>query len=324
METRKIISFGNSSYVISMPKSWVRENKLKKGDLLNVEEKKDELVIFTGQNEKKEEPKSIVILVDHKDTDMVRTEVVSAYLNNYDIIEIKGEIKGSLEKDAPKIKAILRNLTGMEIIQQDSTKIVAKDLLNLKEISIPTLIRRMDNIVRSMIIDSIDCLKEDHYESIYERDLDVNRLVYLSYRVLRAAMMDTKLAKALGETNVQLLSDWIMVTKLEKVGDKSKRIARHMRCANLTEEEKKELESILNSIKDAYYDVMKAYYKREIETAFRIEVINKEKIARCNQFIKERHNAETHKLIEVMKSISTSIKYIARAVIGMEKNVLMN
>jgi phosphate uptake regulator len=307
-----------------MPKAWVRENKLKKGDLLNIEEKKDELLICIGQNEKKEEPKGIFILIDHKEMDLIRTEVVSAYLNNYDIIEIKSETKGELEKNAPKIKAILRNLTGMEIIQQDSTRIIAKDLLNLKEISIVTLIRRMDNIVRSMMIDSIGCVHEDHYESIYERDLDVNRLVYLSYRVLRAAMMDSKLAKSLGETNIQLMSDWIMVTKLEKVGDKSKRIARHMRNTNLTSEEKKELESALNMIKESYYDVMKAYYKRDIETAFRIEVTNKERIIRCNNFIKGKHNADTHKLIEVMKSISTSIKYIARAVIGMEKNVLMN
>src|SRR3989344_5839866 len=99
METRKIISFGNSSYVISMPKAWIRENRLKKGDLLNIEEKKDELLIYPGQNDKKEEPKRIMIEIDGKDISLIRTEVVSAYLTNYDIIEIMGPI----EKNAPKI-----------------------------------------------------------------------------------------------------------------------------------------------------------------------------------------------------------------------------
>ncbi|MCX6707491.1 MAG: phosphate uptake regulator PhoU, partial [Candidatus Woesearchaeota archaeon] len=85
---------------------------------------------------------------------------------------------------AASIKLILRNLTGIEIIQQDSERIIAKDLLNINEISIETLIRRMDNITRSMLTDSISCLRKDIYEEIYERDMEVNRLLYLAYRVI--------------------------------------------------------------------------------------------------------------------------------------------
>jgi len=65
VETRKIISFGNSSYVVSLPKSWISENKLKKGDILNVEEKNGEILLYAGQNgEKKIEPKSVIIDVE--------------------------------------------------------------------------------------------------------------------------------------------------------------------------------------------------------------------------------------------------------------------
>ena len=45
MDTRRIISFGTSSYVVSVPKNWVRENNLKKGDLIHVEDRKDELIL---------------------------------------------------------------------------------------------------------------------------------------------------------------------------------------------------------------------------------------------------------------------------------------
>lgn len=315
VETRKIISFGNSSYVISMPKAWIRENKLKKGDLLNIEEKKDELLIFPGQNDKKEEPKHIIINIDDKDISLIRTEVVSAYINGYDTIEIRGPI----EKNAPRIKAVLRNLSGLEIIQQNAAKIVAKDLLNMEEISILTLIRRMDNIVRSMLIDSVKSIHENHYEEIAERDLDVNRLEYLAYRVIRGAMIDSRLAKKLGKTNFELLTDWIMVSKLEKVGDKSKRVARNLAMSNIKPGEKSELERIYQEIKETYFEVMKAYYKKDMQSAFNVETTHIDRINKCNDFVKERQNAYTHMIIEQFKSLSATIRYIARATIGLEE-----
>ncbi len=44
MEYRKLISFGKNSFVISLPKAWVRHSKLKKGDLIYVEEASDHLM----------------------------------------------------------------------------------------------------------------------------------------------------------------------------------------------------------------------------------------------------------------------------------------
>lgn len=319
METRKIISFGNSSFVVSLPKDWVIGNKLKKGDLLHLDEKNDEIVLYPGQNgEKRIEPKTIIIDIDRKDHGMIQTEIISAYLNNYDTIEVKGKFS---KDSAVKAKSILRNLTGMEIIRQDAQKIVAKDLLNINEISIETMIRRMDNIVRSMLIDSINSFHEDMYEEIYERDQDVNRLVFLAYRVLRAAIIDSKIAKNIGKSNIEILYSQILIEKLEKVADKSKRVARHIKQANLKNSEKDELEKIYNEIKECYFEVMKAYYKKDLDAAFRIENAGIQKVSRLNEFIKERQNAPAHMVVEQLKSMIVSIKNIARAVIGMEKNV---
>src|SRR3989338_222548 len=112
MESRKIISFGSSSFVISLPKAWVNENKLKKGDLVHIDDKKSELLVYPSVMKKDEEPKQTVILTDDKDLDYIRTKIVSSYLNGYGLIDIKGS---RMEQDAPHIKAILRNLTGLEI-----------------------------------------------------------------------------------------------------------------------------------------------------------------------------------------------------------------
>ena len=46
MDFRRIIAFGKSSHVVSLPKSWLNENKLKKGDLVYLEQDFDKLVII--------------------------------------------------------------------------------------------------------------------------------------------------------------------------------------------------------------------------------------------------------------------------------------
>ena len=254
METRRIISFGTSSFVVSVPKTWIRENNLKKGDLIHIEDRKDELILSLGAGGKQEEPKRTLIEVDNKDLKLIRIEIVSAYLNNYDIIDIAGR---QLEKLAPQVKGLIRNLTGLEIIQQTATKITAKDLLNLKEISIRTLIRRMDNITRSMLIDSIDCFSTDHFESIYERDMDVNRLVFLAFRVIRASMANPKLAKHVAIGNLELMYSRDIIMRIEKIGDQTKRIARHIRNASaLTAEERHELSDLYKRLMNDYLATM--------------------------------------------------------------------
>ena len=318
MESRKIISFGSSSFVVSLPKAWVNENKLKKGDILNIDDKKSELLIYPTRAQKDEEPKHIVIMTDDKDLDYIRTKIVSSYLNGYGIIDIKGS---RLEQDAAHIKAILRNLTGLEIIHQSSDKISAKDLLNISEININTLIRRMDNIVRSMIIDAIDSMDKDRYASIVERDMDLNRSAFLAFRVIKAALNDNSLAKKLALSNCDLLQDWIVASRLEKIGDQQKRIARHLRNVSLHKKEKEEFHKIITLIQNDYVDAMTAYYKKDLEAAYLIDNTNSARMLVCKNYletIRSNEVVDVARTIDHLKSMRTDIKTIARAVMDGE------
>lgn len=58
MNSRKIIQLGNSSYVISVPKNWVKRNKLSKGDRLLVQENGKNDLIVRKQTGKDRQEKS--------------------------------------------------------------------------------------------------------------------------------------------------------------------------------------------------------------------------------------------------------------------------
>jgi len=316
MDLRKIISFGKGSYVITIPKSWIEKNNLKKGDVVAIDEGSDHLILHPNSNNLKKEERTITIEAEDKDLEFIKAEVVSAYLNNYDNIEI---ISKTLKTNAPAIKDMLRDLAGLEILEQTATRILAKDLINIQEVSVHTLIRRMDIIIRAMMDDVVKCVNKNcHYESIYQRDFDVNRLHFLVMRVIRNAIKNPGAAKVLNLDSIKLHHLNNIASKLERLGDHQKRISRHLREVKLNKKSSKELENIYSEIKNRYLDVMKSHYTKNKKLAYEVEIGNKEKIKRCNEFLKKNHDVVTAKIIENMKAMATCIKYIAREVLGEE------
>ena len=68
MAIRKLIKFGKSSYVISLPSEWIRRNKLEKGADILLDERDGMLRILPSSAKiEKKEIKSVEINVDKKD-----------------------------------------------------------------------------------------------------------------------------------------------------------------------------------------------------------------------------------------------------------------
>ncbi|MBI1935806.1 phosphate uptake regulator PhoU [Candidatus Woesearchaeota archaeon] len=313
-----------------MPKGWVERNKLKKGDLISVNDDGFELVLKAGNADKKQEPSEISIDAKGKDVGLLKAEIVSSYLNDYDTINILFDINS---KDAIKIKEVIRNLSGLEIMEQTSTRITAKNLINVNEISIRNIIRRMDIITRAMMEDLTLCSRDQcSFESIHHRDTDVNRLYYLGYRVIKNAMKNPRIARSLETEPWKLHSDTLILKKLEKIADKQKRIARFLHTAEFDRETVELLDKANMGISEAYNSVMKSYYNQDTKSAFSIEVTHKERIAGCNKFLEDyaqKHGCLKNKsvngklvaaakIIENLNATAAEIRDIARVVLCYE------
>lgn len=330
IDVRKLISFGKGSYIVSMPKSWIEKNNLKKGDLISVSDDGFELILSANQQAKKLELKETNIDAKGKEIEFLKAEIVSSYLNGYDTINILFE---SNAKEIPKIKDIIRNLSGLEIMEQTSTRLVAKNLININEISISNIIRRMDIITRAMMEDAILCCRGHcNYESIHHRDFDVNRLYFLGYRVIKNAIKNPRIAKSLGLETWQLHSDNLTILRLEKVADRQKRIARYICTHNLDRATLAELDNIYTDISEAYNELMKAYYNKDKQTAIKIETTNKDRTAACDRFLERYTNMHASskgktsnsnlvavaKIVENLKATTVEIRNLARTVLCYE------
>jgi phosphate uptake regulator len=334
MEFRKLITFGKGSYILSLPKDWVRNNKLKKGASLSVEAFSNSLIISTSLAEEAAEKRTISINADNKDIEEIRTEIVTSYLTGFDLIEI---VAKKIKDNDEKIKEIIMNLAGLEILEQTSTKITAKYLLNTKEVSLDSLIRRMDNITRSLIIDSQECINGAcNYASIKQRDNDVNRLNFLILRSVREIISSSRQLNLVGKTVWELITVLGVAERIEKIADRQKRIARGIEQLKLSKRFADELKIIYEKLNVAYIDSMKAFYQNDKKLARSIELTSKERAVSCDKLLsmgikkeyqllyKKNHEMENYvnehmimaEIINNLKAMTASVKMIARTVMN--------
>ncbi len=159
--------------------------------------------------------------------DVLRRDIIAAYLVGSDIIEIKAERILADQKNV--IREMCYKLIGPEIIEETAKMVVIQDLLNPDEISIKKSVRRMFIISNSMHIDAIRSIKTldtDLAVDIGQRDDDVDRLSLLTAKLYRAVLRGAKLPDA-SDASIDEYHDLRMAAgPIERVADHARKIAR--------------------------------------------------------------------------------------------------
>ncbi len=307
MESRRLIRFGKNSHVVSLPKSWVEANRLTKGDELFIEEKPESLTVMASPQRR--EGRSARIACGKQDLRRLQTEITSYYKAGYSTLIIEGK---EFAKIADGVKELVHNLAGLEIVEQTRTKMVVKDLIDVRQIAPLTLITRMDMMLRSMFQDT---LNEEGIaaEVLRSRDKDVNRLQLLVTRTMRGLLDDPALGHVLGVTPPVAYSLDRIAWSLERIGDYLKRADGDINRAK--PEARKRLRTSLRAIYDVYLATMKAYARRDRDAAIDV---HQDIVARLGRFTKEVHKARQKDellALENEKNILRDLRMILRATI---------
>ena len=313
MEYRKIISFGKSSFVVSLPKTWVRQNKLNKGDLIYFDEQNNNLLLQPKKDERETFEKEITIHIDGKDIRRVQREIIAAYIQNYKTIILQGD---EVKEKAKILQSFIQNLVALEILEQDSKKIVAKDFLNINDISLIQIIRKMDVITKSMLKDCINMFKEDNSDNIHLRDHDVNKFRFLIYRITWFATEgNSMILKKLNASYRDIFNYWWLAYTIESVADHVKRIARLMKETKLPLKEQKAFEGLLSSVDELYSNLMKSYYTKNHDEAHELLQNRFILMSQCDEFyLKNRGISNIGYLTHSIKSLIENTTAIGRIV----------
>ena len=305
MAFRKIIKFGESSHVITLPKPWLVKNSLSKGDTIFLEHSDDEIKITSQNKEPTKELKEFTINID--DSPQLREQLAFTYINNYDTIHIIG---AQLENNLERIKRLITQFMAFEIIQQTSKRVTIKDLLNIRDINLFDILRRMDRIIESMFENAQQHLEgENKTETIMSKEDDVNKLTYLTLKVLRKAL-DPQHRKQLNLTLKDILYISETVTHLEATADHLKRIPRHT-----NEKVNPKIITLFKQIHSNYTTTLKSHYKKERSIALEVKSL-KNSLLRPTDACFKIATPDESLILEKMSNIIRSTIGVAHAVIA--------
>ena len=210
-----------SSILMSLPAEWIKTLGLKKGDILSIENNDDNSITIFPTSNRNSQAKEIAIHLLDLSHEKLINQIYGAYLLGYDTIKIVGRTQIDFE-NREIIKKAMRNLIGLEIVDEDGLNMTIQFLLDAHSMNISKILKQMSSIVSGMHKDIVNAMKTSDSEFdllVRGRDDEVNRQYFLIVRLIRTAMMDRRLASSLDLSNIDILDYRIAANHLENAGD---------------------------------------------------------------------------------------------------------
>jgi len=219
MDLRKIQRTSGGTFFVCLPKDWAERNGLDRGSIVSVAEAADGQLAINPKYGVERAPQVAVI----KPTPLLDREIVEKYLLGYDIIRVEAKEKIS-PVDREGVKQASGRLVGLEIIEEDYSKIVMQCLLEPSTFPPEKILRREYSIASGMHRDAVTALIEgDVYlaKNVVARDNEVNRLYFLLVRILRTVIQNPGLSEKLGILPIDCLDYRLTASFVEAIGDQS-------------------------------------------------------------------------------------------------------
>lgn len=235
-ETRKIQFTGKSSYIISLPKQWIMELGLKRGDQIRMTRHgSSALQIYPlklHMRSIQKEDATIEISLDEETSSIVR-KLISLYFLGFKTIHVKpkeGMLKPNQRTSVKE--AVRRMLMGSEIISDSSSGITIQVLVNLLELTVDGAFKRMIHLAKSMLSDAILSVKEENFDlaqEVINTDDEVDRFGFYIIRQLKIAIQNEHMLNEMGFENARNCLGYRLVVKnIERTGDHAALIARDL------------------------------------------------------------------------------------------------
>ena len=336
MEIRRVQITGGASYAITLPKDWIKLNKINKNDQLGLFSKSDGTLLITSKmiSKKPSKIKEFTINENINQTYLLR-QLLGAYITGYDSIKIS-----SKKRMPSETGSIVRNFTqitiGQEVVEETDSTILIKDLLKPAEMPFNSTIKRMHLIVKSMHEDAMKALETGNrkiVEEILLRDSDVDRLHWLVARQCNIMLQDISLSEKMNITLSMTYTYFLLSRIIERMGDHVVRIAKNilkLADSKLDQKIKEKIQSSSDLALDIFNKSIGSFFQKDIkssnkniETVQRLELLCGEINSMAAKYdgstaISIGYIAESIRRIgEYAEDISeTTINYL----VGLEKN----
>ena len=314
MEIRRVQMTGGSSYIITLPKEWVKTLNIQKNDPVGLFRQSDGTLLITSKmnREQTQKIKEFDIKESVDENELLR-KLVGAYISGYNSIKIKTK-----QRLTPKVRRTVRNFTqntiGQEVVEETSNTIVLKDLLNPAEMPFNRTIKRMHIMVKGMFEDIMHAFRykdKQLAKDILTRDNEIDRLHWLVARQHNIIEQNINFAEKMGITPQVATTSFLISRILERIGDHIIKIAK-----NVTELVDKNIdEKIIDKIEQTGRQTIEilnqsigAFSKKDLDQANK----NIDKVENLNEKLEELNNLALKQKPDVAIALGYIIESIRR------------
>ena len=307
-QLRKIQLTGGSTYIVSLPKSWVKSVGLKSGDYVQVIPQPDESLLIVPREIRKKEEGLSEVFIDASSVDSpegVVRELIACYLVGYDVIRVK------LGRKAAKYRTRIKNamkckLIGAETMEESADYMVIRCLLGWMEYPVKDALNRMYIMALSMHEDAMKALKDGNLslaKDVVQRDDEVDRLYFFIVRQLKMAVENKFMLEKIGFSDARDCLGYRLIAKsIERIADHASRMAQIIPAID-RDSINNEIIALMSKMSDISVNVcqnaMKALYQLNIKQA-------NQAIVKSNEIIKlEKEIIE--RILHTKLSIMTTI-----------------
>lgn len=300
MIRRKIQLSGGLTYTVSLPKKWIRETGLRKGDEVIIQPRKDKTLLLSLDEVRLEEkPKEITLKLDKKEIDpeLVERLVIAYYEAGYETIKIthRSMIAEELRDD---VRRVLKKLSGLEVVEETSTKIVLHSLLDVTQINVDRTLERMEIILKSMITDLIRAIREKNpkiLQNIIKRDDELDKFYSFLCKQVILSLKSRALSEKIGFKFHDLILPYKIYGKcLEDMGDIISLICRIIKLENAS----KYLEELTNS-QDMLLNSVKAFKYDDIEPQKKVTRMYSKSLSKADK-LREKDELDQVTLLQIL------------------------
>jgi len=270
---RRIQKTGGSTFIVSLPKNWVVGRGLRPGDVLMFAPRSDgSLTVYPEEGQRAVDTKQVVPVSNDMAPEHLFRLLVAEYIAGAPLLEIRTTGRMNA-RTRDVVRGFAQRMIGPEILEETAEGVVLQDVVGANPLPIPSVIRRMHQMVRAMQSDGMAALRAQDAsiaKDVVERDWEVDRLHWFVQKQLTTALRDARTLTSLGLTLPECATYLLASRVLERIADHAVRIAE---TVNLLEKERppeavlKNLESLADSAANALEQAIDSLESKDIAQA---------------------------------------------------------
>jgi len=254
---RKVIQHGPATYIVSLPKTWVRKYDIQKGDDLNIFAQDNTLVIST---EMRRRLKEVEVEITGLDRSCILHVIRGLYRLGYDVINVKFSNPETVYVRTGEVLPVSRviheevnTLIGFEVIQEDNNKCVINDLQETSGKDFDQVLRR----IFLLLLDAYDSFAQ----GVKEGDKSKLRNVETTHGVItKFVSYCLRLLNKKSHSDVQKTSYYYhSIAYLDRITDVLKYTARDIQKESKVTPEVAEIIKLVGENLNTYYKFFYTY-----------------------------------------------------------------